>query len=109
MEPETEGISSLVVPGEHIESLIGQWHPLPPLTVSTGPQALWLEVVVKQLGCVHVRCLVPRRNDGSATWERLAGRLTPAMVATTFAGGDLLYTAFGTDWQLYEHATRRSE
>ena len=34
-------------------------------------------------------------------------RIVPstAMVATTFAYGDQLYTAFGTDWHPHEHAT----
>ena len=114
IEATTEAISSLVVPGEKIESPIGQWHPLPPLPIGPGwtsgaAVAGGLAVVGGRRRAVGMRATSDvwflDVHGGSTTWERLADRPTPAMVATTFADGDHLYTAFGTDWQPHEHAT----
>ena len=110
-----EPMPSLVVPGEHIESPIGQWHPLPPLPIgpgwtSGGAVAGGLAVVggrrraVGNQATADVWFLDVR--GGATTWERLPDRPTPAMVAETFGCGDMLYTAFGSDWLPYEHATR---
>ena len=114
IEETTEAIPSLVVPGEQIESPIGQWHPLPPLPIGPGwtsgtAVAGGLAVVGGRRRAVGMRATSDvwflDVNGGSITWERLANRPTPAMVATTFTDGDHLYTAFGTDWQPHEHAT----
>ena len=114
IDEEIEAIPSLVVPGEQIESPIGKWHPLPPLPIGPGwtsgaAVAGGLAVVGGRRRAVGMRATsdvwLLDVGGGKTTWERLADRPAPARVATTFADGDLLYTAFGTDWQPHEHAT----
>lgn len=113
-EETPEAAPSLVVPGEHIESPIGAWHPLPPLPIGPG----WTSGAAVAGGLAVVggrRRAVGNRatadvwfldvQGGATTWERLPDRPSTAMVATTFAHDDLLYTAFGTDWLPHEHAT----
>ena len=113
-----EQVPSPVIPGEKIESHIGEWYPLPPLPIGPG----WTSGAAVSGGLAVVggrrRVLYDKKNmratadvwfldvlSGATTWERLPDRPTPAMVATTFGRGDMLYTAFGTDWQPHEHAT----
>ena len=113
IDEETEAMPSLVVPGEHIESAIGKWHPLPPLPVGPGwtsgaAVAGGLAVVGGRRRAVGMRAIADAWfldvKGGETTWERLPDRPTPAMVPTTFSHGDFLYTAFGTDWQPHEHS-----
>ena len=114
IEETPEPMPSLIVPGEKIESPIGQWHPLPPLPIgpgwtSGGAVAGGLAVIggrrraVGNHATADVWWLDVR--GGATTWERLPDRPSTAMVATSFGYGDWLYTAFGTDWQPHEHAT----
>lgn len=93
---------------------IGEWYPLPPIPIGPG----WTSGAAVAGGLAVVggrRRAVGNRatadvwfldvHGGASTWERLPDRPSTAMVATTFAHDDLLYTAFGTDWQPHEHAT----
>ena len=113
-----EQVPSPVIPGETIAPHVGEWYPLPPLPVGPG----WTSGAAVSGGLAVVggrrRVLYDKQNsratadvwfldvhDGATTWERLPDRPTPAMVATTFGSGDILYTAFGSDWQPHEHAT----
>ena len=95
-------------------STIGEWVPLPPIPIGPG----WTSGAAVAGGLAVVggrRRAVGNRatadvwfldvQAGAADWERLPDRPTSAMVATTFACGDQLYTAFGTDWHPHEHAT----
>lgn len=90
-----------------------KWNPLPTLPIGSG----WTSgaAVAGGLAVVGGRRLIDGNNatadiffldvlNGSYTWERLPDRPTPAMVATTFAHEDMLYTAFGSDWHPHEHA-----
>ena len=113
IDEETEAMPSLVVPGEHIESAIGKWHPLPPLPIGPGwtsgaAVAGGLAVVGGRRRAVGMRAIADAWfldvRGGETTWERLPDRPTPAMVPTTFSHGDFLYTTFGTDWQPHEHS-----
>ena len=113
IDEETEAMPSLVVPGEHIESAIGKWHPLPPLPVGPGwtsgaAVAGGLAVVGGRRRAVGMRAIADSWfldvRGGATTWERLPDRPAPAMVPTTFSHGEYLYTAFGTDWQPHEHS-----
>ena len=111
-------VPSLAIPGEEIKTHLGEWYPLPPLPIGPG----WTSGSAVAGGLAVVggrRRFQYKKKDSRATsdvwfldvlagatnWERLPDRPSPAMVATTFADGDLLYTAFGTDWQPHEHAT----
>ena len=114
IEETPEPMPSLVVPGETIESPMGRWHPLPPLPIgpgwtSGGAVAGGLAVVGGRRRAVGTRATADvwwlDVQGEATTWERLQDRPTPAMVATTFGQGDILYTAFGSDWQPNEHAT----
>lgn len=93
---------------------IGEWYPLPPIPIGPGwtsgaAVAGGLAVVGGRRRAVGNRATADvwfldvqaRARD----WERLPDRPSPAMVATTFAHDDQLYTAFGTDWHPHEHAT----
>ncbi len=112
-EETPEPMPSLIIPGEKIESPIGNWHPMPPLPIGPG----WTSGAAVAGGLAVVggrRRAVGNKatpevffldaHAGATTWERLPDRPSPAMVATTFAHGDFLYTAFGTDWHPHEHA-----
>jgi len=112
-EDSPEPVPSLAVPGENIESPIGTWHPLPPLPIGPGwtsgaAVAGGLAVVGGRRRAVGMRATADvwflDVRAGATTWQRLPDRPSPAMVATTFAHGDFLYTAFGTDWHPHEHA-----
>ena len=114
-EQTKEKISSLAVRIDEIDSTVDQWHLLPPLPIGPGwtsgtAVAGGLAVVGgrrKEVGMRATSDVWFLNNDSGSitTWERLADRPTPAMVATTFSDENLLYTAFGTDWQPHEHAT----
>ena len=111
-EDTPEAMPSLVIPGEKIESPIGNWHPMPPLPIGPGwtsgaAVAGGLAVVGGRRRAVGMRATADvfflDAHAGATTWERLPDRPAAAMVATTMADGDFLYTAFGTDWQPHEH------
>ncbi len=93
---------------------IGEWYPLPPIPIGPG----WTSGTAVAGGLAVVggrRRAVGNRatadvwfldiQAGATDWIRLPDRPTTAMVATTFAHDDQLYTAFGTDWHPHEHAT----
>lgn len=111
-EPQT--VRSLVLPDTETDARPGAWEPMPPLPIGPG----WTSGAAVAGGLAVVggrRKAVGNRATaevwfldvaaGAVTWERLPDRPSPAMVATTFAHGDWLYTAFGTDWLPHEHAT----
>ena len=113
-EDTPEEAPSAVVPGEKIESPIGTWHPMPPMPQGPG----WTSgaAVAGGLAVVGGRrravgnsaiadCWFLDVESGATVWEKLPDRPSPAMVPTTMADGDNLYTAFGTDWHPHEHAT----
>ena len=113
-EDTPEQAPSVVVPGEKIESPLGSWHPMPPLPVGPGwtsgaVVAGGLAVVGGRRRAVGMKAIADvwflDVGAGATTWEKLPDRPSPAMVATTMADGDYLYTAFGTDWHPHEHAT----
>ncbi len=94
--------------------VLGEWKPLPPIPIGPG----WTSGAAVAGGLAVVggrRRAVGNRAtadvwfldfaNGAASWERLPDRPTTAMVATSFAHDDLLYSAFGTDWRPHEHAT----
>ena len=112
-EDTPEKAPSVVVPGEKIESPLGSWHPMPPIPVGPGwtsgaAVAGGLAVVGGRRRAVGMKAIADAWfldvGAGSATWEKLPDRPSTAMVATTIADGDFLYTAFGTDWHPHEHA-----
>ena len=93
---------------------IGEWYPLPPIPIGPGwtsgaAVAGGLAVVGGRRRAVGNRATADAWfldvEGGATDWERLPDRPTIAMVATTFAHDDQLYTAFGTDWHPHEHAT----
>ena len=93
---------------------IGEWYPLPPIPIGPGwtsgaAVAGGLAVVGGRRRAVGNRATADvwflDLQSGATDWERLPDRPSPAMVPTTFAHDDLLYTAFGTDWHPHEHAT----
>lgn len=111
---EAQAVPSLVRPHTTRESQPGTWEPMPALPIGPG----WTSGAAVAGGLAVVggrRKAVGNRatadvwfldvRGGSVTWERLPDRPSTAMVATTFAQGDWLYTAFGTDWLPHEHAT----
>jgi hypothetical protein len=113
VDEKIETTPSLVLNSQQIKSPAGSWHPLPPLPIGPG----WTSgaAVAGGLAVVGGRREAAGMRSTSdvwfldlsgvqGTWERLADRPAPAMVATTIADGDLLYTTFGTDWQPHEHA-----
>lgn len=110
-EDTPEKTPSLVFPGEKIESHVDKWYPLPPLPIGPG----WTSgaavaggfavVGGRREGQVTADVLFLDVSAGATTWEKLPDRPSPAMVATTFADEDWLYTAFGSKWQPHEHAT----
>ena len=113
-EDAPEAAPSVITPGEQIESPLGSWHPLPPLPVGPGwtsgaAVAGGLAVVGGRRRAVGNKAIPDAwfldGKAGATKWEKLADRPSPAMVATTMADGDNLYTAFGTDWHPHEHAT----
>jgi N-acetylneuraminic acid mutarotase len=108
-------VSSLVIPGETITAQSETWYPLPPLPIGPGwtsgtAVAGGLAVVGGRREAAGTRATADvwflDVHAGATTWERLPDRPSPAMVATTFADGDYLYTAFGTDWHPHEHAIK---
>lgn len=93
---------------------IDEWYPLPPIPIGPGwtsgsSVAGGLAVVGGRRRAVGNRATADvwflDVQAGATAWEKLPDRPSPAMVATTFAHGDHLYTAFGTDWHPHEHAT----
>ena len=113
-EDTPEEAPSVIVPGEQIESPLGSWHPMPPIPVGPGwtsgaAVAGGLAVVGGRRRAVGNKAIADvwflDVGAGAASWEKLQDRPSPAMVATTMADGDYLYTAFGTDWHPHEHAT----
>jgi len=114
-EDTPEEVSSLINPGERIKPRTGNWYPLPPLPIGPGwtsgtAVAGGLAVVGGRREAVGTRATADvwflDVQAGATTWERLPDRPSPAMVTTTFAEGDFLYTAFGTDWHPHEHAIK---
>lgn len=99
---------------ENSSEQLGEWYPLPPIPIGPG----WTSGTAVAGGLAVVggrRRAIGNRatpdvwfldaQTGAAAWERLPDRPSPAMVATTFAHNDQLYTAFGSDWHPHEHAT----
>ena len=93
---------------------IGEWYPLPPIPIGPGwtsgaAVAGGLAVVGGRRRAIGNRATADvwflDARAGATAWEKLPDRPSPAMVATTFAHADHLYTAFGTDWHPHEHAT----
>ena len=109
IDDTVKSMPSMVVPGKNLEDASGVWQSLPPLPLRPGwtsgaAVAGGLAVVGgRREGRATPEVLFLKAQPGAA-WERLPDRPTPAMVATTMAHGDFLYTAFGTDWQPHEHA-----
>jgi hypothetical protein len=118
-EDTAEEVSSPVIPGGRIKPQAGHWYPLPPLPIGPGwtsgtAVAGGLAVVGGRRQAVGTRATADvwfldihaGFEVGGIQWERLPDRPSPAMVATTFADGDYLYSAFGTDWNPHEHAIK---
>ena len=118
-EDTAEEVSSPVIPGGRIKPQAGHWYPLPPLPIGPGwtsgtAVAGGLAVVGGRRQAVGTRATADvwfldihaAFEVGGPQWERLPDRPSPAMVATTFAEGDYLYTVFGTDWDPHEHSIK---
>jgi N-acetylneuraminic acid mutarotase len=114
-EDTAEEVLSPVNPDEMIKPQAGHWYPLPPLPIGPGwtsgtAVAGGLAVVGGRREAVGTRATADvwflDIHAGATKWERLPDRPSPAMVTTTFADGDYLYTVFGTDWHPHEHAIK---
>ena len=91
IDEDTEAMPSLVVPGEHIESAIGKWHPLPHLPIGPGwtsgaAVAGGLAVVGGRRRAVGMRAIADAWfldvRGGETTWERLPDRPTNIRLKT---------------------------